>query len=303
MANISKANVVYFSGTGGTELAARTIYDNLIEKGIDAALKSISVNDKSALAPCDMMFFLYPVHAGDASEAVYQFIRTFVNVPVPMTDCVVLSVSAGGEAILNTAARSKVIRKLLKKGFKTVYEDMIVMPNNFVTAYSDNLSGLLLNALPIKIKYIVDQAASGVKLKKNSRIIDSFLRTVCEPFKLFVKLNGKFLKADDKCTGCGHCAQICPRGNIRMENSRPVFEWQCVMCMKCVYQCPADAIGNIMTDPIKVKGGYDIEKMKALAENIQFTEENILKETPEASYAAIRKYLLGALDIIKENHD
>lgn len=44
------------------------------------------------------------------------------------------------------------------------------------------------------------------------------------------------------CIGCGQCAKICPRGNIRMENGRPVIGTNCIQCLGCLQYCPKEAI-------------------------------------------------------------
>jgi len=48
--------------------------------------------------------------------------------------------------------------------------------------------------------------------------------------------------ATDACTGCGICAQVCPVGNISMENGRPVWHQHCENCLACFNWCPADAL-------------------------------------------------------------
>jgi ferredoxin len=52
----------------------------------------------------------------------------------------------------------------------------------------------------------------------------------------------KKFAANGSCIGCGTCAQICPRGNIRMEAGRPVFGESCIGCLSCVQYCPKAAI-------------------------------------------------------------
>lgn len=49
-------------------------------------------------------------------------------------------------------------------------------------------------------------------------------------------------KVSDACIGCGQCARLCPRGNIHMENGRPVFGKNCVQCLGCLQYCPESAI-------------------------------------------------------------
>lgn len=52
----------------------------------------------------------------------------------------------------------------------------------------------------------------------------------------------KKFAAGSACIGCGTCAQICPRGNIRMEGGKPVFGENCMGCLSCVQYCPKSAI-------------------------------------------------------------
>ena len=48
----------------------------------------------------------------------------------------------------------------------------------------------------------------------------------------------------DTCKGCGNCAKLCPRGNIKIENGRPVFRHNCELCHACIQWCPNFAIRN-----------------------------------------------------------
>lgn len=52
----------------------------------------------------------------------------------------------------------------------------------------------------------------------------------------------KKFAANEACIGCGTCVKICPRGNIRLEDGRPVFGPLCIGCLSCVQYCPKQAI-------------------------------------------------------------
>lgn len=57
--------------------------------------------------------------------------------------------------------------------------------------------------------------------------------------------NAKRIKkfaADEKCVGCGQCAKVCPKGNIRLAGGKPVFGGNCIGCLSCVQYCPEEAI-------------------------------------------------------------
>lgn len=48
---------------------------------------------------------------------------------------------------------------------------------------------------------------------------------------------------EEKCTGCGSCADICPVGCVTMEGNLPVVDWDwCIGCGVCAVPCPTGAI-------------------------------------------------------------
>ena len=47
---------------------------------------------------------------------------------------------------------------------------------------------------------------------------------------------------NSSCIGCGTCAKLCPRENIKLADGKPVFGTNCIGCLSCVQYCPKEAI-------------------------------------------------------------
>ena len=55
-------------------------------------------------------------------------------------------------------------------------------------------------------------------------------------------LTDKSITVDERCTGCGTCAKVCPVNNIKVVDKKPEFQHRCEMCFACDEWCPSDAI-------------------------------------------------------------
>ena len=52
----------------------------------------------------------------------------------------------------------------------------------------------------------------------------------------------KDFSVSEDCVSCGKCVELCPAGNIFLENGRISFGDQCVICLGCYHRCPQKAI-------------------------------------------------------------
>jgi len=47
---------------------------------------------------------------------------------------------------------------------------------------------------------------------------------------------------EEKCTGCGACADVCPTEAITVDKVAKVDEDECIDCGTCVEECPVESI-------------------------------------------------------------
>jgi ferredoxin len=158
-------------------------------------------------------------------------------------------------------------RKVKKLGYQPIGACEIVMPSN--------------------IFFIQDLRTSNQKIKKGLKSADEYARSLMEgktmwgrvpvisdfiyllsiiSWKLIAwKPHQRYLKLKahpEKCKQCGICADLCPTGNIIMDNF-PVNGYQCNYCLRCVSFCPTGSIPCIFNYQGKT---YRAVKAKALLE-------------------------------------
>lgn len=286
MREIRKVHIVYFSGTGGTARVAGSLEKVLHDRKIEVCKTELTTRydtDRSA----DLLVLLFPVHAFNAPKPVDEWIA--LSPTVKSRPAAVISVSAGGDIRPNIACRVNVIEQLEAKGYDVCYESMLVMPSNVFKAYDDKLSAMLLRALPHKAERIGNDLLSGIRKRTQAHFIDKLIsRFGALEKKYGGKSFGSKLKANINCNGCSWCAKHCPRGNITMQNGRPCFGRNCVICLRCVYGCPQKAIISGIKFII-LKEGYDL---KAIEEHMKRKKAGPISKIPKGlASAGVRKYL------------
>ncbi len=290
--------IVYFSGTGGTALAAACFEDILKNEGCRVSSYRIGRDtDRDLSEGHDFLLLLFPVHAFNAPEPVYRWIEK--QPAVRGKKAAVISVSGGGEMFPNKASRLSSIRMLEKKGYRVVYESMLVMPPNCMTPVKPIVAKMLLDVLPEKVRDIVKELLEGKIVRSRLSTADRIASRLGEMEKPSAKIWGRCIQSTDACTSCGWCSANCPAGNIKMSNGKPRFGRKCSMCLGCIYGCPEQAlipgIGKFMV----LKEGYDINKMQLPAPSGRLEKsktavlKTIKKEAKGIWWLGLRKYLSG----------
>jgi len=239
-------------------------------------------------ADADMLVLFFPVHAFNAPKPIDEWIASAAN--GEDRPAAVISVSGGGEISPNTACRVEVIKKLKGKGYDVFYENMLIMPSNVMIRYDDVLSAMVLRTTAQKSDRAVSDILAGNRMRLKPHLVDRFLSKLGSLEKAYGNIFGKRLKADNNCTGCAWCANHCPRGNISMRENKPDFGSECVVCLRCVYGCPQNAIVPGSGKWVVLKDGYDLKTIENLA--FQLTEFPPPSQTAKGlMLKGVRKYI------------
>jgi ferredoxin len=290
--NFKTIKIVFFSGTGGVKRIADAFRQELLNRGLGVSLKDLdysqlnkrnSQSDESTTSE-DLVILLFPVHAFDAPDPIYKWIQ---DTHMENTKVAVISVSGGGEAWPNTGGRNNCCKALEQKGFNIVYERMMCMPSNWVSPINDHVAMWLIRVIPKKVNRILDDLLTGKT--RRTKLKMGLLRSYIT--KMEKSNSNQFaskLIIDRTCTGCGLCAGHCPVNNIEIKDRKPLFNDRCIMCFRCIYDCPSNAIksNNFMV----LKNGYSLLEVEKRMQGVEL--EPIEKCCKGFLWGAVKNYLL-----------
>ncbi len=289
--------IVFFSGTGCTEYVAKTISNEFLARGH----KTISYNLKKQVDSkddFDLLVICHVVHACNAPEPVMKWVKSHNevnNIPVA-----ILSVSGGGEVTPNLACRIPLKKLLKKKKYRVIYEKMIVMPSNWIVETKPVLSLKLLQALPYKLSYVVDDILKGNKHFTYPLLGNRLLTFLGKLEQVGAPFFGRNISVLDACNACGTCVRQCPVDNITMQDSKPVFGDKCVLCLNCIYSCPQKALNPKIMKFVIIKTGFNFKELQEMpddAENI-----DIANEAKGFLFLGVKRYLLNTSDMLAPMH-
>lgn len=247
-----KTIIYYFTGTGNSLAAAKKIATAL---GNCELVPIVSLKDTSGdIVPAvDRVGIVAPVYDLGLPAIVVEFLERLDLEKAGYTFCV-LTMGGFGTSALHQANDS--IRK--KNGRSLDAAWVVRMVGNFVPLYSpaegkkkdDNLA-----AADTRLAAIAGDIDNGITVRPKISPVTSFLKwLVYDKFMQQIHEADKQFVADEKCTYCGTCSQVCPVKNIVMVEEKPQWQHHCELCMACLNLCPAQAIQ--WTEKTKNRGRY-----------------------------------------------
>lgn len=205
-----------------------------------------------------MYTIIYPVHGFNAPRTVKRFVS---YLPPGLFDFVSLIAVGCAGSWLNGAVSSGLRKTLMKKAYPIVVDEDLAMPLTFIMNFPEDMNRKLIADSEKRISALCGQIRKGEaserKVAFKSKVVNFMGKAEAPAARLF----GLELHANRNCTSCGICWNNCPQQNIKQKsNEKPGFGFNCIMCMRCIYHCPEEAIGPRISKFIPIKGGYSLSK-------------------------------------------
>lgn len=231
--------ILYFSGTGNSEYAAKKIGTEIGDEVVNLFPK-IRCRDFSEMHSDSPWVIIVPTYAWRIPRIVQEW---FENTSLIGNKNVYFVLTCAGSAGNAGKYLEKLcsIKKLSYMGCRE-----IKMPENYIAMFSSPTEEEALEiirqaertmdeiALIIKNKEPFSRPTMTFWDKMNSGIVNAIF------YPAFV--HAKKFYATDACISCGKCVDVCPLNNIRLENKKPKWGKNCTHCMACICRCPSEAI-------------------------------------------------------------
>jgi flavodoxin/NAD-dependent dihydropyrimidine dehydrogenase PreA subunit len=251
--------IIYFSGTGNTHYIAERIKKSL--SGETVKSYPIEHFNGKETNNFDILIFGFPVYGCKMPEFLKQFTEKFALTKSKK----VILFSTYGYTPCN--AMKYAANYFSEKGFNVIYSKGIKMPGSdgLLLIKKDSKRAKQLISKDFEKDKKIDQFLQEIKsaiYKKDSEpvIQQNLLFNLVMPLMAIVEpLIMKFatkLYANENCTHCGICEAVCPVNNIIVTKEQVLFGKECVLCLRCITQCPAEAIqiGNFTKGTVRWKG-------------------------------------------------
>ena len=227
-------NIIYcFSGTGNCLDLAKNIAKELGDTDVVMMRKAPVVTDARAYKKVG---FVFPCYGGGAPKDVLEYAKQIQISSIAYVFAVSQSASYAGTGL---SALNKIHKLEYWRTVRHQCSCIWLFPHDMMVP-------------PLGAKFAQKQSERVAK-----KIAKDIREEKTKPFKpfwnplnagenaawpLIAKQKAKQFKVSDACIGCGQCAKLCLRENIRIENGKAVIGTNCVQCLGCLQYCPQSAI-------------------------------------------------------------
>lgn len=227
-------NIIFcYSGTGNCLDLARNIARGLGGADIVMMRSAPAVTDVSE---AERVGFVFPCYGGGAPEDVLKYAKSIRVGPKAYTFGISQSAAYAGTGLHE-----------LNKIITLKYWRTVTHQCSCVWLFPHTLMLPMLSAADAqkRSERLAREIAHDLRIyEETTRRPPNNPLNVAENacWSLIAKKKIAAFAVSDRCVGCGQCARLCPRGNIRVENGRAVIGANCAQCLGCLQFCPQSAI-------------------------------------------------------------
>ncbi|MBS4007492.1 MAG: EFR1 family ferrodoxin [Clostridium sp.] len=246
--------IVQFSPTGNTAHIANLLSEHLNSNDVYA----LEHTAPETLVHSEHLVILFAIHAFNAPKTVMRFVKA-----LPKNNFKKVSlIGVGCNDIWVNYGASKEIRKSLEeKSCQIVVDEIIAMPLTFIMSFPEDVINAQLEKAHNITQIIASNILNGVVSDKQIPFKSHLLSLIGKIEPAAARFFGLELHAKKSCNQCGLCVRECPEGNIHLKaNGKIRFGFKCIMCMRCIYNCPQKAIAPRISKFIPIKKGYSIDR-------------------------------------------
>ena len=229
-----KRNVIFcFSGTGNCLDMAKNIAKGLGNTDIIMMRREPVVTD---VREAERVGFVFPCYGGGAPEDVLKYAKSIRVSPEAYTFAVSQSASYAGTGLYEL---DKIIPLHYWRAVTHPCSCIWLFPHNMmVPPLSTEKAQKRSEKLAQEIAYDVTTGKCSEKRPPHNLLNAGENKA----WGAIAAKKAAAFQVSDDCNGCGQCARLCPRGNIRIQDGRAVIGTNCVQCLGCLQFCPTEAI-------------------------------------------------------------
>lgn len=252
--------MLYYTGTYNTRFLTAKVKERLEKNGHSVSFLEVTkdVNPPS-LENVDLLGFGYPIYGFNVPHPFMKFIR---RLAVPKGMRYFVYKNSGETYGMNRVSSRRIHRFMAERGSILMGEYHFVMPYNIHFEFP---LAFIKEAIREDKKYLevmVHNLESGIVIKEKRNPLYSLGAFFVGIQSIGGFINSFFYRVDkNKCTRCGLCVKSCPEKNIAFENGNISFGHRCDMCMRCSFDCPAQAIRIGLLEGWKVHRYYRLQDL------------------------------------------
>ncbi len=235
---INSVKLVYFSPTGTTKAVVEGI-----ARGIDhVTTEIIDITSPQArkkllqTSENELLVIGVPVYMGRVPALLIEWLHGIKARDTPTTGIVVYGNRVYEDALL------ELHDILMKGGCKPVAGGAFIGEHSFSTEETPTARNRPDAADLHGAESLGRKIGEKLALLPSADQISSVVVSGCRPYRGDSKLwTVDFISVNDTCTGCGHCAEVCPVGAINPDNASVIDTEKCITCCACIRNCPEHA--------------------------------------------------------------